>query len=117
MTNVTSIIGTNSNLTQNVKDFAAYAIPFKHESGQRFHDDLANHYSEFSKKFSGKIYNAKIKSNVAEWAPKNIGCLSEESALCLATALDIGKGDRIFLAFGPKEETVNIEAEIPSLST
>lgn len=105
LNNVTSIVGTNSNLTQNVKDFTAYAIPFKFESGQRFHDDLAQDYSDFVKAFSGKMYNAKIKSDVAEWATKNIGCLSEDSALCLAKSLDVGKGDRIFLAFGPKEET------------
>ncbi|XP_037038916.1 aspartate--tRNA ligase, mitochondrial isoform X1 [Bradysia coprophila] len=105
LNNVTSIIGTNSNLTQNVTDFAAYAIPFKYESGQRFHDDLAKDYNGFVKNFPGKMYNAKIKTDVAEWATKNIGCLSEESALCLAKALGVGKGDRIFIAFGPKEKT------------
>lgn len=105
---MTRIVGTNTNLTQNVKDFAAYAIPFKFESGQRFHDDLAKEYSGYVKRFSGKIYNAKLKTDVAEWAAKNIGCLSEESAVCLAKALNVEKGDRIFLAFGPKEETVSV---------
>lgn len=107
MNNVTSIIATNSNLTENVNDFAAYAIPFKFESGKRFHDDLAESYGEFVKKFKGKMYNAKIQLDVEAWAAKNIGCLNEESALNLAKTLEVEKGDRIFLAFGPKEETVN----------
>lgn len=103
---MTSIVATNANLTQNVNDFAAYAIPFKFESGKRFHDDLADRYNDFVKVFKGKMFNAKIQSDVPQWATKNIGCLSEESALRLATQLGVAKGDRIFLAFGPKEETV-----------
>ncbi|KAJ6649972.1 Aspartate--tRNA ligase, mitochondrial [Pseudolycoriella hygida] len=103
--NVTAAIATNSNLTENVKDFAAYAIPFKFESGKRFHDDLVESYSEHEKNFSGKMFNIKIQGEVDKWAAKNIGCLSEESALCLAKTLNIEKGDRIFLAFGPKEAT------------
>lgn len=106
LNNVTAIITANSDLTENVKDFAAYAIPFKFESGKRFHEDLADTYKEFVKNFSGKLYNAKIQVDVDKWAAKNIGCLSEESALNLAKTLDVEKGDRIFLAFGPKEETV-----------
>ncbi|KAG4077407.1 hypothetical protein HA402_009808 [Bradysia odoriphaga] len=66
---------------QNVNDFAAYAIPFKYESGKRFHDDPADSYSEFVKKFKGRMYNAKIQLDVDKWAAKNVGCLSEESAL------------------------------------
>lgn len=89
-----------------MNDFAAYAIPFKYESGKRFHDDLADSYSVFVKNFKGKMYNAKIQMDVDKWAAKNIGCLSEESALNLAKTLDVEKGDRIFLAFGPKEQTV-----------
>ncbi len=108
LNNVTSIIATNSNLTENVNDFAAYAIPFKYESGKRFHDDLDESYSDFVKTFKGKMYNAKIQLDVDKWAAKNIGCLSEESALNLAKTLDVEKGDRIFLAFGPKEETVSL---------
>lgn len=107
MNNVTSIIATNSDLTENVDNFAAYAIPFKFESGKRFHDDLAENYSQYLATFKGKMYNIKIQVDVDQWAPKNIGCLSEESALNLAKTLDVEKGDRIFLAFGPKEETVS----------
>ena len=38
---------------------------------------------------------------------RNFGCASEESALNLAKTLNVNKGDRIFLAFGSKEETVS----------
>lgn len=107
MNNVTAIIATNSDLTKNVDDFAAYAIPFKFESGKRFHDDLADSYSGFVKTFNGKMYNAKIQVELDAWAAKNIGCLSKESALNLAKTLEVEKGDRIFLAFGPKQETVS----------
>lgn len=107
MNNVTSIIASNTDLTENVTEFAAYAIPFKFESGKRFHDDLADSYGEHVKNFKGKMYNVKIQLDVDKWAPKNIGCLSEESALNLAKTLEVEKGDRIFLAFGPKEETVS----------
>lgn len=105
---MTEIVATNQDLTQNVNDFAAYAIPFKFESGKRFHDDLAASCRDFVKNFSGKMYNLKIHLDLDEWAAKNIVNLSKESVLCLAKTLNVAKGDRIFLAFGPKEQTVTI---------